>query len=134
MQNLNHYHKRQICQICKKVLSSKQNLKQHLNTHTGQKPFKCRFIGCQSEYKHASQLSCHKLLHKQHEPDPSEKFGDLKLFTKLIIKIFGQMESNSSILKLIKRNQEKIEIPKISSEKVITKLPLHSSLKTYEEL
>ena len=45
MQNLNEYVQRQICQICKKELSSKQNLKQHLNTHTGEKPFKCKFIG-----------------------------------------------------------------------------------------
>ena len=134
MQNLNEYVQRQICQICKKELSSKQNLKQHLNTHTGEKPFKCKFIGCKSEYMHASQLSCHKLLHKQHEPDSSETFDDLKHFALQLIKFFGQMQPNHLMYKVEKPNQEKVEIPKITFDKFISKLPLHSALKTYEEL
>ena len=54
------YHQFQ-CERCSKVLSSQQNYRQHMHTHTGAKPFICPFCGiC---YRQGSQLSIHKRTH-----------------------------------------------------------------------
>lgn len=55
----NHY----TCEHCGKVLSSKQNYNQHLNVHTGAKPFVCLFPGCEKAFRQGSQLSIHKRTH-----------------------------------------------------------------------
>ncbi|CAG9324462.1 unnamed protein product [Blepharisma stoltei] len=52
--------KRFECNMCGKKLVSKQNLSEHLYTHTGAKPFKCNFPGCEKVYRQSSQLSYHK--------------------------------------------------------------------------
>ena len=73
------------CHICLKQLSSKQNLKQHLNIHTGEKPYACSFPGCGNSYRHASQLSNHRLQHQQYNPKPKHQFDDFKTFIQLVI-------------------------------------------------
>ena len=77
------------CNICSKELSSKQNLKHHMNIHTGERPFHCNFPGCLANYKHASQLSNHKIIHK---PQPTMKishdFTDLRSFLAMVINYF----------------------------------------------
>jgi uncharacterized C2H2 Zn-finger protein len=65
--HLSVYHSSDIkhrCDECGKVLSSKQNLTEHLNIHTGTKPFKCNFPGCIMSFRQGSQLSVHKRIHK----------------------------------------------------------------------
>jgi uncharacterized Zn-finger protein len=132
MQNVNQIPNKQVCQICHKVLSSRQNLKQHLNTHTGEKPFKCKIPGCKSEYKHASQLSCHKLLHKEQELDLSQRFGDLKLFSKLLIQLLNPNFKSEIPGKIKFSRSEPILLPEISPQSFDQRLPLHSKLKTLE--
>jgi uncharacterized Zn-finger protein len=51
------------CNFCQKVLSSKQNLKEHLFTHTGELPYVCRFSGCGIRFRQGSVLSSHKRIH-----------------------------------------------------------------------
>jgi uncharacterized Zn-finger protein len=55
--------KRFSCKICKKILSSNQNLKEHFYTHSQEKPLQCPFPGCQKVFRQSSQLSTHKKLH-----------------------------------------------------------------------
>ena len=55
--------KRFQCQHCCKFLSSRQNLKEHLYTHTGEKPYRCREAGCEMAFRQGSQLSVHKRIH-----------------------------------------------------------------------
>ena len=55
--------KRFQCKHCSKFLSSKQNLKEHLYTHTGEKPYRCREAGCVMAFRQGSQLSVHKRIH-----------------------------------------------------------------------
>lgn len=74
------------CHICLKILSSKQNLMQHMNIHTGIRPFMCTFPECGSSYKHASQLSNHKILHRPQKLKVSYPFDDFKAFISLVIK------------------------------------------------
>ena len=51
------------CPTCSKVLSSKQNYKQHQHIHTGAKPFLCTAPGCGMQFRQGSQLSIHKKTH-----------------------------------------------------------------------
>lgn len=51
------------CAYCKKALSSKQNLKEHEFTHTGEMPYICKSPGCGMKFRQGSVLSAHKRIH-----------------------------------------------------------------------
>ncbi|OMJ68916.1 hypothetical protein SteCoe_33499 [Stentor coeruleus] len=55
--------KRFSCKICKKILSSNQNLKEHFYTHSNEKPLICPVRGCSKLFRQSSQLSAHKKIH-----------------------------------------------------------------------
>ncbi|CAG9326107.1 unnamed protein product [Blepharisma stoltei] len=57
--------KRFRCSICKKYLSSKQSLIEHMFMHTGQKPFVCSFPNCGISFRQGSQLSLHRKMHEE---------------------------------------------------------------------
>ena len=52
------------CRFCSRNLSSRQNLKEHLYVHTGEKPYKCQVQGCEMSFRQGSLLSIHKRSHK----------------------------------------------------------------------
>lgn len=49
------------CPHCHRVLSSRQNLRQHVAIHTGERPLKCQF--CEVWFRQSSQLSIHRRQH-----------------------------------------------------------------------
>ena len=51
------------CPYCFKKLSTKQNLKDHINIHTGEMPYVCTEPGCSMRFRQTSQLSAHKKKH-----------------------------------------------------------------------
>ena len=51
------------CKYCSKLLSSKQNLKEHEFTHTGELPYICKNPGCGLRFRQGSVLSAHKRIH-----------------------------------------------------------------------
>lgn len=51
------------CSFCRKGLSSKQNLKEHEFTHTGELPYVCKTPGCGLRFRQGSVLSAHKRVH-----------------------------------------------------------------------
>lgn len=55
------------CPRCQRVLSSRQNLRQHLAIHTGDRPYQCQF--CLQYFRQSSQLSLHR---KQHYMEARE--------------------------------------------------------------
>lgn len=112
-----------VCQICLKTLSSKQNLKQHLNTHTGERPYRCKFPGCECSYRHASQLSNHRILHQQGARKLKPEFDNLKDFVLLLIKA---LEPDNFTAKPVPKGPYKRSdalLPPILSDKSIIQLP-----------
>lgn len=112
------------CQTCSKRLSSKQGLIQHMNTHTGDKPYKCSYPNCSSSYRHASQLSNHKIIHKTQLKSGGEGFTDLKLFIKMMLTYFETQKTKKVDIK----QSSKISLPKISFQAIQGKLPLAEQL------
>ena len=52
------------CQYCDKKFALAQYLKDHLNVHTGDKPYLCKYEGCTQAFSQAGKLSVHKRLHE----------------------------------------------------------------------
>lgn len=57
--------KRFQCDLCNKLLSSKQNLQEHYFTHSNEKLFKCIESGCSQTFRQRSQLSNHRKMHRE---------------------------------------------------------------------
>lgn len=53
------------CKFCFKNLSSRQNLREHLFIHTGEKPYVCNEPGCGQKFRQGSLLSIHKKIHTE---------------------------------------------------------------------
>ena len=51
------------CPYCEKRFALSQYLTEHINIHTGNKPFVCTYPGCNKKFRQAGKLSIHK---KQH--------------------------------------------------------------------
>lgn len=51
------------CNHCDKCLSSRQNLREHLYIHTGEKPYACNEPECGQAFRQGSLLSIHKRIH-----------------------------------------------------------------------
>ncbi|MDZ4124492.1 MAG: C2H2-type zinc finger protein, partial [Hydrogenophaga sp.] len=60
--------KRYVCDICGKALACSTPLKRHKLKHTGEKPFKCNFDGCDYASKQLEHLKTHKLTHTGEKP------------------------------------------------------------------
>lgn len=71
------------CSYCSKALSSKQNLKEHEFTHTGELPYICKNPGCGMRFRQGSVLSAHKRIHTIIEKYVNqEKYTWIKVISK----------------------------------------------------
>lgn len=59
-----------ICPHCAHEFTSRQNLLEHVNLHTGLRPYTCRYCGAQ--FRQASQFSLHKRSHQEPVSQASE--------------------------------------------------------------
>ena len=53
------------CKYCLRNLSSRQNLREHIYIHTGEKPYMCTELGCGQSFRQGSLLSIHKKIHSE---------------------------------------------------------------------
>ena len=60
------------CSFCEKCLASRQNLKEHMYIHTGEKPYVCTFPGCSASFRQGTHLSAHKRFDHASPPESDE--------------------------------------------------------------
>ncbi|KAI8611366.1 hypothetical protein BC830DRAFT_1141495 [Chytriomyces sp. MP71] len=53
-----------VCSVCSKAFPKYAKLKLHEMSHTGEKPFKCQFTGCEKTYARKNHLDVHVLSHE----------------------------------------------------------------------
>jgi len=54
------------CEYCGKKFALLQYLKEHANTHTGEKPYVCGVAGCQERFSQTGKLSLHRRTHPEY--------------------------------------------------------------------
>ena len=117
------------CPQCERMLSSKQNLLDHKNIHTGAKPYICELPGCGQPFRQLSQYYIHRQLHHEVVTDPSTiNFISSSILSFLSEKI--TVDSNTTTFKLQSSQSLVDDLPKIAYNGEIRSLPLLEILKT----
>jgi uncharacterized C2H2 Zn-finger protein len=82
--DVTHLKKKQIaCPQCGKHFATMPNLREHLNLHTGKRPFLCQL--CTRRFRQASQLSLHKrehvlgIIHPQRPREPDSEASIMRI-------------------------------------------------------
>ena len=63
------------CSICSKRWPYPSKLAEHMRTHTGEKPYKCKFKGCKYACTNSSNLKTHTLTHTGEKPYKCDAHG-----------------------------------------------------------
>jgi uncharacterized Zn-finger protein len=118
------------CQVCAKYLSSKQNLLDHQNIHSGAKPYKCDIGDCNQCFRQLSQFYLHKQLHNEVYVHISKNSTILDATLKyLATQITQDPIKNYIIPKVVYSGPV---LPKIYAAQYPIKLPMCESLLNYQ--
>lgn len=118
--------KRYQCSQCSKVLSSKQNLNEHMFTHSGAKPYVCREPGCGMSFRQGSQLSAHKRIHlavKNFSTTKESIVGKRYLKLSLCLQMYPGILEEKDQTEEIKVETDSLKLPSISSPQESVILP-----------
>ena len=117
------------CKDCLKILSSNQNLKEHLLIHSSEMPFTCKFEGCGKKFRHGSQYSAHKRIHKVENGLFSVDIK--KLDIQLITRLLAELRDYLPLTIIHHQNNYQIKLPSIG---VIQSGPLPNIFITMQDL
>ncbi|OMJ71047.1 hypothetical protein SteCoe_30847 [Stentor coeruleus] len=115
------------CSICQKILSSKQNLIDHQNIHTGAKPYVCEISDCNQHFRQLSQYYLHKQLHAEVSNQLRKDNCVAELSLQLLVKKLSQ-EYNKKECNTINLPCQELHLPLIKNYQLEVKLPLHPVL------
>lgn len=110
------------CPVCKKLLASRQNLKEHSYIHTGEKPYTCQEPCCGAVFRQGTHLSAHKRL--EHSFNNINIIENPRKFNKVhlayLTSLLSRTENYYSYL--LVSEEKAVVLPKISPQ-VHSKLP-----------
>lgn len=112
-----------VCQVCKRILTTKQSLTEHLYTHRDKKLFRCSEVGCGRKFKQYSQLCNHRKLHRLTKINTTESFD--------LTKNLPIIENNFNLSEILieeKQDEEKIVLPPITKKIFDAILPSFNSV------
>lgn len=116
------------CTICGRMLSSKQNLLDHQNIHTGARPYVCEVPDCRHPFRQLSQYYLHRQLHNQ----VGSQMNTTNLVSSSLLSLLANkitVDSGFTNYTLIQGENHCEELPKITFTGEFKSLPLLESLK-----
>ena len=128
------------CSICGRFLSSKQNLVDHNNIHTGAKPYICEVGGCGMCFRQLSQYYIHQQLHIENAKAAKQCFLNSKIIDLLCSRLSRKGEEDPAqkiiqetplALPIIYKNEgheEIVKLPGLSSVWLDMNMNNHKSL------
>ena len=120
------------CQLCGRQLSSKQNLIDHQNIHSGAKPYKCEIQSCNMEFRQLSQYYLHKQLHAEVSSHINH-YNTSELNLQYLMQKLSTENSFIYSIPTLPYSLQEAELPKISFSPVPVKLPLLATLRSKVE-
>ncbi|XP_013776623.1 zinc finger protein 367-like [Limulus polyphemus] len=69
------------CNVCNRVFPRGKSLQAHMRTHTGERPYVCKFLNCGKAFAQSGQLKTHQRLHTGEKPFCCSVVGCTSRFT-----------------------------------------------------
>lgn len=101
------------CPDCSKILSSNQNLKEHMLIHSKETPFMCKIQGCGKKFRHGSQYSAHK---RSHGIDGKlDKYNSKVLKVELITRLLCRVKETRTYYYIDAEEDQELLLPAIGN-------------------
>jgi len=116
------------CHLCGRYLSSKQNLIDHQNIHSGAKPYSCDHPHCEMKFRQLSQYYLHRQLHNEMSNILDTQYNIPEFNTDYLAKRLTEGLKDAWEIPSLELTGSKIELPLIKLGQIEVTLPPYSSL------